>query len=286
MIRLDNREQTVRQVKLARAMGGSRRRRRVPRQLQPKMIEKEYAKRLLEVVAQTRAALKTFLEELPALLRAAQRERADAGEGRRAQLLLEQTRNRLSQSISNERLENLSRDIARRTSEHNRTQLNKQIRAALGTDLFLNDRRLSALVEGFTVENVSLIKDLPTQIIQDIEKSVTRAMTSGTPHKQLAAEIEDKFGIGERRARIIARDQIGKLNGQVNAARQKELGVEKFIWRTVNDERVRPEHEERDGEIYSYSDPPDGELPGEPILCRCYAEPVFTGITEEADDEG
>lgn len=284
MIRLDDRERTVRLLQMTRTVGATRRRRRVPRQAQPRLIEKEYAKRLLEVIAETRQVLKPLLDDLPALLRSAQFERKDAGEGRRAQRLLEEARARLTRSLTNEKLEELSRSIARRTEAHNREQLRRQIRAALGTDIFLNDRRLGALVEGFTAENVSLIKDLPAQVMQDIEKSVTRAMTSGTPHKQLASEIEDKFEIGERRARIIARDQIGKLNGQVNATRQKDLGIEKFIWRTVNDERVRPEHEERDGNIYSYSDPPDGELPGEPILCRCYAEPVFTGLLEEADE--
>jgi len=52
------------------------------------------------------------------------------------------------------------------------------------------------------------------------------------------------------------------------------MGVEKFIWRTANDERVRPEHSARDGNTYTWANAPEGG-PGAPINCRCFAEPVF-----------
>lgn len=94
-----------------------------------------------------------------------------------------------------------------------------------------------------------------------------RAIQDGQLHGDLADELEGQFGFSEDRAALIARDQIGKAYGQINASRQREMGVTQFIWRTVEDERVRSEHEDRNGETYDYSDPPDGELPGEPINC-------------------
>lgn len=111
-----------------------------------------------------------------------------------------------------------------------------------------------------------------------------QAVQDGKLHTDLADDLHARFDIGERKATLIARDQVGKLYGQVNAIRQKEVGVEKFVWRTAEDERVRAEHEQRDGETYSYDDPPDGELPGEPILCRCYAEPDFTSVLDQATE--
>jgi SPP1 gp7 family putative phage head morphogenesis protein len=144
--------------------------------------------------------------------------------------------------------------------------------------VFVGDRNLRTIVNGFSAENVALIKDISDRTAAEIEKACTRALTSGTLHKDLAKELQRKFKLGEDRSKLIARDQIGKLYGQINAQRQRDLGVEHFIWRTVQDDRVRDEHEERNGERYSYSDPPDGELPGEPILCRCYAEPDFSVI--------
>ncbi len=85
-------------------------------------------------------------------------------------------------------------------------------------------------------------------------------------------------------ARTIARDQIAKLNASATLARHQELGVKSFIWRTAGDDRVRPEHEELEGESFTYDDPPSEGLPGEPVLCRCSAEPDFDSLLDDIDD--
>jgi len=46
----------------------------------------------------------------------------------------------------------------------------------------------------------------------------------------------------------------------------------RYTWRTVGDDRVRPEHAARDGKIFDWSNPPDGGHPGEAENCRCWAE--------------
>ena len=46
---------------------------------------------------------------------------------------------------------------------------------------------------------------------------------------------------------------------------------EKYIWVTVGDDKVRPEHEALDGEIRTWYDTPH---PGEAYGCRCHAESV------------
>ena len=50
-----------------------------------------------------------------------------------------------------------------------------------------------------------------------------------------------------------------------------------YIWRTVSDDRVRSSHEERDGEIFAWDEPPEGGHPGEDYNCRCTAEPYVPG---------
>ena len=74
-------------------------------------------------------------------------------------------------------------------------------------------------------------------------------------------------------ARRIARDQISKATGQFNQLRQTDVGVETYIWRTAGDERVRPDHANLDGSVQRWDDPPEIGHPGEPIQCRCRAEP-------------
>lgn len=213
-------------------------------------------------------------------------DRMDIGEGKRARELVDRARRKFEAAIHPNQLEALAHTFAQRTGDHQREQLKKQAKAALGIEVHPTDTRVPAIVDHFVGENVSLIKTLGSNTFDWIEKAVTRSVTTGIRHEELAGDIAERFNIGERHARLIARDQVGKLNAQLNASRSQEIGVESFIWQTVGDERVRDEHDEIDGEEFDYPEghPTEG-LPGEPILCRCSAFPVFNTIIEEADAE-
>ncbi len=106
------------------------------------------------------------------------------------------------------------------------------------------------------------------------------AFEQGTHPNDLAEMFEERDGMTERDARRIARDQIGKLNADFNEARQTDLGVVSYFWRTMNDNRVRHDHRDRDGREYRWSNPPEDGHPGRPINCRCYAEPNFAPVLE------
>jgi SPP1 gp7 family putative phage head morphogenesis protein len=214
----------------------------------------------------------------------------DANEGQYARRLVEAMRDRLK--AHTDKVEHIAKQFAEKTSTAQRRQMAKQVKAALGVDVLTKDKGLASKVEHFVAENVSLIKSVQNDLHDRVEKIVTRAIVEGRPHDVVAAEIEERFGVSESHAKLIARDQIGKLYGQVNVARQKELGIKRFIWRTVNDERVRDEHSQyeedsdpdRGGTPFSFDDPPDGELPGIPIMCRCTAEPVMEDLFNPQDE--
>lgn len=284
-----NARHTARTIRVTRRKHDPQERRPLPRQVQPSAIEREYQIEITHlVIDRVREAIKPLLDELPRLLATAQRDRnnalrTDAGEGKRVRQLMDEARETIAEAVTVEDLEKLARRIAKRTADYQGTQLHRQVRAALGADVFTQDRALRPLTEAFVDANVGLIRDIGDTLAKDIEAATMRAIQDGMLHGDLADELEARFGFAEKRAELIARDQIGKAYGQINAARQRELGVERFVWRTVRDERVRSEHEEREGEIYSYDDPPDGELPGEPINCRCYAEPIFDEVLAELD---
>lgn len=182
----------------------------------------------------------------------------------------------MESTLSIEGLARLADRFGRRIADRQKGQLANQFRVATGADPFIRDRRLEALLEGFAAENAALIRGLSTQELSVIEKLTTRGIQDATPHREIAKQIRARVVIADKHAKFIARDQTGKLYGQLNAARQKDLGVIEFVWRTVSDERVRPVHAARNGQVYKYSAPPSGELPGTPVLCRCYAEPVLT----------
>jgi SPP1 gp7 family putative phage head morphogenesis protein len=97
-------------------------------------------------------------------------------------------------------------------------------------------------------------------------------LQAGAPAREIISNIRETYPVTMNRARLIAFDQIGKFNGAIDKVRFENLGVEKYRWRTQGDLRVRPEHEELEGEVRSWDDSP---IPGQEIRCRCWAEPVL-----------
>lgn len=255
---------------------------RLPRQQLPKGVVLEYYRALKTVVDLTEESLAPLFKALPDLMQRSKdaRERLDAGEGREIRALVEAARRRLGAQLSTDDMERLALKFSERTKTWQRLQLSKQVKAVFGIDVINTDPRMATIVDGFIAENVALIKDIPDKIIKDVEGTITRAVSTGRLHSDIAKDLTEKFGIGKRRAKFIARDQVNKLYGQLNVSRQKSLGVTRFTWRDSGDERVRDLHQAYNGNVYSYDNPPADGLPGEAIGCRCSAEPVLEDILE------
>mgnify|MGYP001599849891 CR=1 FL=1 len=283
---------------LLRAMPRRPRKRRLPRQIPAKLIEAEYARAVVALVMPPlRRALAPLLEALPHLLASAadarqdveivngaDAPRHDAGEGRRVHEMVAVAQDVLDGAITQEGIERLAAEFARKTSTYQRVQIARQTRAALGTDVLVTDRAVAPLVEGFVAENVALIKDVPAKILGQVEQAVTRGVANAALHKDLAVEIRGIMRIGEKRARFIARDQVGKFYGVVNDARIRSMGVDEFEWATSHDERVRPAHRALDGRRFKVGIGHETEgIPGAAILCRCHEIPVFDSLLAELD---
>ena len=181
--------------------------------------------------------------------------------------------------------ENVARAVGKRVSEKQRKELEKQTAKVVGNISLepFTEPGIADRVQAFVSANASLIKDVPRGLIADIKKRSIQSLRDGKRPEEIAQELEDRWGVAESRAELIARDQVGKLYGEVNQARQENLGVTGYIWRTSEDERVRPEHEERDGEHFEWDDPPEDGHPGFPIQCRCIAEPDLEALVSSLE---
>ena len=125
-------------------------------------------------------------------------------------------------------------------------------------------------------ENVALIKSIKSQYMEGLEKVIYHAVTAGGGVKEIAKALTATRNSTNNRAALIATDQTGSIAGQLNAYRQRKAGATSYIWRSVEDSRVRSAHAALDGTIQPYDGGGDnGMLPGEPIRCRCFAEPIF-----------
>lgn len=205
---------------------------------------------------------------------------------------LDKASRRFDSAWPRERMAKVVEPIAKEAAKFQARNLNKMLSASLGQTVSLDIVGGEVWVQGavaeFVAENVALIRTIPSVFFSDLERLLTRAIADGKRWEDLAQIIEDRYDVSASRARTIAKDQINKFVGDLSRVRQGDLGIDRFIWRSMGDERVRTDltegpdmgHRERNGVEYNWNSPPEGETPGEPINCRCYAEPVLPEIEE------
>ncbi|MEM9010647.1 MAG: phage minor head protein [Pseudomonadota bacterium] len=70
------------------------------------------------------------------------------------------------------------------------------------------------------------------------------------------------------------------FTGLVGELRQRALGVEFYVWRSEDDEKVRRAHAVYDDQVFRWDDPPEDGHPGQAINCRCRAEPFIPRVTQ------
>ncbi len=164
----------------------------------------------------------------------------------------------------------------------NRREFERQMRAAVGVDVFAEAPELVDLLEDFAERSAAHIKNSSETINSTVSNIVTDGFRSGQRASDVGDAIERALGVAQSRAQFWARDIIGTLSGQMARARQTNLGIEEYIWRTSRDERVRASHRELEGTKHSWDDPPTvGQRqvhPGEDYNCRCTPDPVIPGV--------
>lgn len=110
----------------------------------------------------------------------------------------------------------------------------KQIQAMLKdigfTVEFKNSHYVNNVLQATYAENVSLIKSIPAQMHDKVQGIVMRGVQTGNDQHHIVTELQKQFGVSERRARFIARDQTQKANSAVAMARSEEAGIEYGFW--------------------------------------------------------
>ena len=172
---------------------------------------------------------------------------------------------------------------AQRSKESVDASLTAAIRDSVKIDITgaLGSGGIAPVMEKAMVQNVELITSIPDQYLQKVRQTVFEGVGKGERYEQVADRIQHIADVTESRAKLIARDQVSKMNGAFNEARQTSLGIDKYVWSTSHDERVRDSHAENDGKVFSWNDPPPTGHPGEDIQCRCVALPYFDLDAEE-----
>lgn len=257
---------------------------RTPRIYPPLAPQRAYLKDLRPILnAMSQVTLEVIKPSLGPILSEAERSRPTGDSVRRfddfvdtIERTFKTARILFYRKYTDKEVESIAQRAARNADSFNLSQINKVFGAVLNVQLPGNETWLGQEIKAFTKTNVELIKSIPEQYFQRIERQVTRAAQTGTLGSDLTKIIAKEYDVSANRARLIARDQVSKFNSDLTKTRQLSVGVKKYEWSTSNDERVRPSHEEKEGKKFFWDDPPsDTGNPGEDINCRCVALPIF-----------
>ena len=163
---------------------------------------------------------------------------------------------------------------------------NNASRKSVGIDIYEAHPELRDVLQSSTWSNVQLIQSIPDQYLAQVQQLVVNNMRAGLRPSAIVNQLQQQYGVTQRRAKLIARDQTSKVQGDLNEKRQRAVGFEYFQWVTSKDERVRDRHTEIAEKLTAYglgiyrwdnlplSDKGEPIKPGSDYQCRCFARPV------------
>lgn len=134
-------------------------------------------------------------------------------------------------------------------------------------------------------DNLNLyIKDFKAKQVASLRKQVEQHVFAGNRNKSLAKELKASYGVTERKAKFLARQETQLLVAQLKETRYKDAGVDEYEWQCVKGTAAHPVrhmHEQLNGKRFRFSAPPitnpQGEHnnPGTDYNCRCAARPII-----------
>ena len=135
-------------------------------------------------------------------------------------------------------------------------------------------------------ENASLIQKFPSDTFTTLTKYIAEEGLKGRRSSDILGDLIKKFpDTAKSRLKLIARTEVSKTQTALIQARAASLGMDWYIWRTSEDERVRGSHDKMNGVLVNWKDPPSPETlagmksygkyhAGDIFNCRCYPEPI------------
>lgn len=165
-------------------------------------------------------------------------------------------------------------------------ELDGKQRRSFGVNQFANSVQMKSTLEAATMQNARLITSIPVQYLDQVSNIVLGNMRQGMRPSAIEGALQDQFGVTKRRAKLIARDQTAKVQGELTKQRQIDAGYKYFRWVDSHDQRVRHRHHEiatattKYGVgVYRWDQLPKGDSgepiqPGSDYQCRCIAVSV------------
>lgn len=141
------------------------------------------------------------------------------------------------------------------------------------------------VAEGYTLDLRKYIEDFTGKEILRLRKQVQESALSGRRYEGLVESIQASYGVSERKAKFLARQETALMMAAFKSARYQEAGVKKYRWECVTGSPkhpVRPMHKALHGKEFTWGSPPitdekgNRNNPGQDYNCRCVARPIVS----------
>ena len=190
------------------------------------------------------------------------------------------------------------------TIKFSETQFKKIIEKGIHVDVPTTAAWWDKMKKSWMDDNYTLITSNAKNYVSQINSIVEQGVVNGLGVDKVTEQIFEKTNsLTKKHCKLLARDQIGKLNGQITQAQNEELGLDLYIWDTSMDDRVRESHAVMQGLLCRWDDAsvcsydngktwvsrPSGAVdlhPGQDIQCRCSALTYYPELIAEIENIG
>lgn len=149
---------------------------------------------------------------------------------------------------------------------------------------------VGGFAEEFAADAVAKLGGLMEESLQDAEQAAYAVTAEEVGSFTLDGVLEAWVSRGINSAR----NMVTQGTAELNQERQKEAGVDSYVWLSMHDAATRPEHAALDGQECNWDDPPlsaSDSSSGEPCNagddynCRCLASPIVRIEAAAASDD-
>jgi len=207
--------------------------------------------------------------------------------------MADKTRRKLVKQFDDKRLEKLAKKMTGKVDKRNKSEFYRRVSEKIG----ISSQELEATegltfqINAYQLETYQWIRKMRDETMQDWTSNTLRMMAEGKNLPDILSQFDGMVEKRKGHAKMVARTQISTFNSLVSKTRARNLGIEKAIWVTASDERVRPCHQVRDGKEFNLAEglysSCDGKtlLPGVDYQCRCIAKMQIPKMEDEQDGE-
>lgn len=184
------------------------------------------------------------------------------------------------------------RMVTHTLAEHARTWRRAALEAGEGPRMYialqreLRNTKVGARYRELIEQNAQYIKSLPDEVTSLATRTIARKEREGERALTMAAGERVLAHVTRSKALLLARTESAKANAALTQARAEDLGLNWYVWRTSEDQRVRRSHRKMEGVLINFDDAPSPELllgeksyghyhAGNIFNCRCYMEPLL-----------